>query len=88
MLKKIFIVIKENNWNYRSNVEVEAYSNLKDAQEEFERMIKNAENVLKNKENIVKEKSSTVCSIYIDGFYDCSHTTISIVARMIDLEDE
>ena len=88
MLKKIFIVIEENNWNGYSNVEVEAYSNLKDAQEEFERRIKNAENDLKNEENIIKEKSPTVCSIYIDGFYDCSHTTISIVARMIDLEGE
>jgi hypothetical protein len=87
MLKKIFIVIEENNWNGNSNAEVEAYSNLKDAQKEFERRIKNVENDLKNEENLIKEKSPTVYSIYIDGSYDCSCTTISIVSRMIDLED-
>lgn len=34
-MKKIFIVIEENNWNGSSDVEVEAYGNLKDAQKEF-----------------------------------------------------
>jgi hypothetical protein len=86
-MKKVFIVIEENNWNGSSDVGVEAYGNLKDAQKEFERRIKAAEEDLKNEEDVIKERSPTVYSIYIDGFYDCSHTTISIVSRTIDLED-
>ena len=86
MLKKIFVVLEENNWNGYQSTEVETFANLKDAEEEFERRIKEVEEDLKNEEGIIKEKSPTVYSIYIDGFYNCSHTTISIVKRMIALE--